>query len=438
MTARATTSISATTAVVLAVATIIAVLSWHRSPQTYVLEFPTAKSLYVGNSVEVLGVKVGTVKAIDAKPDRVQVTVEVDGEQHIPADAKAAIVSPSLVPVRTISIFPAYTGGAVLPEGGVIPASRTAVPAEWDDVKTQLVRLEKAVGPQGANRNGAVGHLLDASAANLAGEGTEINRTIADMSEAMATLSDNRGDIFATVRNLQVFTSALESSDTQVDRFNRRLADVADLLADNRGDIAVVLDDLDRTFRILRTFIADNRGSTSRALDGLADTVSLLSRNRQKVADILQAAPTTLSNFYNIYDPDIPALTGSLAAANFESPAVFICSTLYSLGGTPDACQSALAPIANFFKIGQPPIGILPYVRDGTTRIDNSTLTDPADIARAKRETSAKASVEKSGPSITAAEATTKSPAAAEAPTAVPSLGSGLDLLGRLLTGDAR
>lgn len=408
MNTRAISRLSIVTAVVLAVATVVALLSWHRSPRTYVLEFDTAKSLYVGNSVEVLGVKVGTVTAIDAQPERVRVTVEVDADQKIPADAKAAIVSPSLVPVRNISLVPAYTGGPVLPDGGVIPESRTAVPAEWDDIKTQLVRLEKAVGPQGANRDGAVGHLLDATAANLDGEGAQINRTIKDMSEAMATLSDNRGDIFATVRNLQVFTAALESSDEQVDRFNRRLADVADLLADNRGDIATVLDDLDRTFRILRAFIADNRGSTTRALDGLADTVGLLSRNRQKVADILQAAPTTLSNFYNIYDPDVPALTGTLAIENFESPAVFLCSTLYSLGGTPEQCQKALSPVADLLKIGQPPIGILPFVRDGTKRIDNSTLTDPKDIARAREASS-----------TTSTKTSTKT-------------------LGRLLTGDAR
>jgi len=381
---------------------------------------------------------VGTVKAIEAEPDRVRVTVEVEADQKIPADAKAAIVSPSLVPVRNISLVPAYTGGPVLPDGGVIPASRTAAPAEWDDIKTQLVRLEQAVGPEGANRNGAVGHLLDASAANLNGEGAKINRTIEDMSEAMATLSDNRGDIFSTVRNLQVFTAALESSDTQVDRFNTRLADVADLLADNRGDLATVLDDLDRAFRVLREFIADNRGSTTRALDGLGDTVALLSRNRPKVADILQAAPTTLSNFYNIYDPDVPALTGVLSAVNFESPAVFICSTLYSLGGTPKACESALSPIANLLKIGQPPIGILPYVRDGTKRIDNSTLTDPKDIARANKD--AETSTSASG---TAAAALAPSPSASssssdETTSAAPSLNSGLNLLGRLLTGDAR
>jgi phospholipid/cholesterol/gamma-HCH transport system substrate-binding protein len=431
---RAISRIAAITVVVLVVATILALLRWHGSPRSYVLEFQAAKSLYVGNSVEVLGVKVGTVTAIDAKPDRVRVTVEVDADQQIPADAKAAIVSPSLVPVRNISIVPAYTGGPVLPDGGVIPESRTAVPAEWDDIKTQLVRLEKAVGPEGANKHGAAGHLLDATAANLDGEGAAINRTIKDMSEAMATLSDNRGDVFATVRNLQVFTAALESSDNQVERFNKRLADVADLLADNRGDLARVLEDLDRTFGFLRTFIADNRGSTTKALDGLGDTVALLSRNRQKIADILQAAPTTLSNFYNIYDPDVPALTGTLAIENFESPAVFICSTLYSLGGTPEACESALSPIANLLKIGQPPIGILPYVRDGTKRIDNSTLTDPEDIERAGKAAKTSKSTSETSAAVVASSA---SPSDAAISTA-PSLNSGLNLLGRLLTGDAR
>jgi phospholipid/cholesterol/gamma-HCH transport system substrate-binding protein len=211
------------------------------------------------------------------------------------------------------------------------------------------------------------------------------------------------------------------------------LADVADLLADNRGDLATVLKDLDRTFRLLRSFIADNRGSTTRALDGLGDTVALLSRNRQKVADILQAAPTTLSNFYNIYDPDVPALTGSLAIANFESPAVFICSTLYSLGGTPEACQSALSPVADLLKIGQPPVGILPFVRDGTKRVDNSTLTDPKDIARARKTAKASKSPSRNSAADHASSSSADTPASP-----APSLNSGLGLLGRLLTGDAR
>src|SRR3546814_1011143 len=95
-----------------------------------------------------LGVRVGKVTEIDPQPTRVRVTFEVDRGQKTPAGAKAVLVSPSLVSVRHLALSPVYSAGPVLEDGAVIPISRTAVPVEWNDVKDQLLRLTKALGPR--------------------------------------------------------------------------------------------------------------------------------------------------------------------------------------------------------------------------------------------------------------------------------------------------
>ena len=81
----------------------------------YTLYFSEAKGLYPGNAVDVIGVQVGTVQQVVPEANAVRVTIKVDSGVTIPADAKAAITTPSLVPVRHIALSPAYVGG---PEPG--------------------------------------------------------------------------------------------------------------------------------------------------------------------------------------------------------------------------------------------------------------------------------------------------------------------------------
>ena len=53
-------------------------------------------------------------------------------------------------------------------------------------------RLSTALGPQGANKTGSVGRLLQTSAANLDGRGPDIKRTLVNLSKALSTGSVSR------------------------------------------------------------------------------------------------------------------------------------------------------------------------------------------------------------------------------------------------------
>src|SRR3546814_17113650 len=88
--------------------------------RTFHAHFTEVKGLNVGDSVDMLGVRVGKVTEIDPQPTRVRVTFEVDRGQKIPAGAKAVLVSPSLVSVRHLALSPVYSGGPVLEDGGGI------------------------------------------------------------------------------------------------------------------------------------------------------------------------------------------------------------------------------------------------------------------------------------------------------------------------------
>lgn len=64
-------------------------------------------------------------------------TMHVDHGVPIPADVKAVIVAQNLVAARYVQFTPAYrSSGPTMGNGSVIPVERTAVPVEWDEVKT--------------------------------------------------------------------------------------------------------------------------------------------------------------------------------------------------------------------------------------------------------------------------------------------------------------
>ncbi|MFL6121591.1 MCE family protein, partial [Actinophytocola sp.] len=196
--------------------------------------FSRTVGVYAGSEVKVLGVGVGRIDSVTPQGDRVRVEMTVDDGVEIPANAQAVVVAPSLVSDRYVQLTPAYEAGPLMRSGTVIPLDRTATPVELDDLTASVNDLATALGPNGANKNGALANVLDTAAANLSGNGELFNQTIKQLSDASAVLADSSGDLFTTVDNLNTFTTALAESDAQVREFNDRLADVSGYLADDR------------------------------------------------------------------------------------------------------------------------------------------------------------------------------------------------------------
>src|SRR5215210_7053150 len=125
-------------------------------PKTLTAHFPRTVSIYEGSDVRVLGVPVGTVDTVTPSGTDVEVTMSYDASVKIPRDAAAVIVSPSIVGDRVVQLTPVWTEGPVLADGATLEADRTAGPLELDQVYQSLDDLTVALGPNGANAEGAL------------------------------------------------------------------------------------------------------------------------------------------------------------------------------------------------------------------------------------------------------------------------------------------
>jgi phospholipid/cholesterol/gamma-HCH transport system substrate-binding protein len=282
----------------------------------------------------------------------VRVEFEYDDDYKVPRDAKAAVVAPSVVSDRYVQLTPVYRGGPVMADGTDIPLERTATPVELDRIFTSLNDLNVALGPGGANKDGALSRLLQVGADNLDGQGAKMNATFEDFSKAIQTLSDGRQDMFATVRNLQVFTTALAQNDQQVRSFNTNLASVADQLAAEREELSAALANLAVALGEVASFVRDNREDLSANIQGLAEITRVLVDQRDALEQVLEVGPTALSNLQLAYNPR----SGTLDTRNnaqTPDPGALLCNVLKGLGRDED-CAKLVAGLEQMEK-GEPP-----------------------------------------------------------------------------------
>ncbi|MFI7606256.1 MCE family protein [Micromonospora sp. NPDC049366] len=317
-------------ATVLLTALAAGLVLWRSEPEQrrVVAYFTRAVGVYPGSDVRVLGVRVGEVEAVTPQGRMVRLTMRYDAEVRVPADAQALIVPPSVVSDRYVQLTPAFTGGAALPDGAEIPVGRTAAPMEIDDIYRSLDEFNRALGPQGANADGALSDLLATGRANLDGNGDDLHTTLDALSRALGTLADGRQDLFGSVANLQRFTTALARSDQQVRGFSQQLADVAQQLAGERDELAAALRNLAAALAEVTAFVRSNRDELTGNVAALADVTGVLVRQQKAVIDILDVAPLTVNNLALAYNPRSGTLDTRDNVLGPYDPAGFVCSLI--------------------------------------------------------------------------------------------------------------
>ncbi|WP_330183663.1 MCE family protein [Nocardia sp. NBC_01503] len=328
--------------------------------------FPSTNGLYVGDEVRVLGVKVGKIDSIEPGKDRVTAKITVDRGIDIPADAAAVIVSPSLVSARFIQLAPAYTGGAKMADGASIPIEHTAVPVEWDDIKTELTKLSVALGPVGEDKQGSFGRVIDTAAANLGnGNAQAFRDTLKELSSTLNTLSDGRTDLFGTIRNLQQLVDVLSKSNDQIVQFGGRLASVASVLSGVSTDLGAGLDNLDIAVTDVKRFLDERGGALTEGIQRLGDATQVLADKKGDLEKIMHSGPTALVNFYQLYKPAQGTITGAVSAPNFANPVQFLCGIAGSVGEKDSdkseaLCKQYLGPVLNSLIMNYPPLLLNP------------------------------------------------------------------------------
>jgi phospholipid/cholesterol/gamma-HCH transport system substrate-binding protein len=263
---------------------------------------------------------------------------------RIGAVSLAVIVAPSIVGDRYVQLAPAYTGGPALESGAVLEVDRTATPLELDDIYGSLDRLVVALGPNGANKDGALTDLLERTAENFGGEGAQFRQTLTDLGTLSETLDNNKEELFGSAAQLENFVKTLADNDTTVREFNQSLASVSTMLSGEREELAQALENLSSALGEVTTFVRTNKETFGANIKGLNRVAKVLVKRRSELSETLVNAPIALNNLYHTYNPDSGTLDtnanlGMLTDQLQSDPALLLCTVLNQVDTGGNLCN---------------------------------------------------------------------------------------------------
>jgi phospholipid/cholesterol/gamma-HCH transport system substrate-binding protein len=324
-------------AVVLALVAVVSVYVFTGSSNKKVsANFASGVGVYPGTPVKVLGIQVGSVTKVTPVGGSVLVQMSYESKYNLPQSVGAYLVANSLVADRYVQLAPVYSGGPMLASGSNIPLQRTASPAELDDIYNALNQLSTSLGPTGANKNGALSTLINVGASNLSGNGAALGNSIKNLSAAITTLSNGRGDLFGTITNLRKFADALNNSDSQVRQFNSLLATVSGQLADERADLGAALHNLATALDEVANFVNQNASKTHADIVGLESLTGVLVKDKASLNEALVAAPIALANLTHGYQEQTGTLGTRSNLAGLTDPSLLpgqLCDLFTALNG---------------------------------------------------------------------------------------------------------
>jgi phospholipid/cholesterol/gamma-HCH transport system substrate-binding protein len=198
---------------------------------TAYVDLTDSGGIFTTASVTYRGVEVGRVGTISLRPDGIRVALNLKTSPKIPADVNAVIGDGSAIGEQFVDLRPRTDSGPYLHSGSVIPASRTSLPINSQDVLLSLSKLVNSVpkkdlrvlieqlGTAFADTGPTLQHLLDSAHTLVAAAQNDLPRTIGLLhsgGKVLDTQNDLSSDIVTFSRQLSSFTDTLRGSDSDI------------------------------------------------------------------------------------------------------------------------------------------------------------------------------------------------------------------------------
>ena len=281
-------------------------LQARKNTYTMTAQFDNSAGLYPTNNVQVLGMKVGSVTKVTPKNGYVEVEFTVDKNVKIPADAMAVTLQTSILAERSVELTPVYRGeGPVMEDHTTIPLTKTKTPVEFTKTLDMVDRL--AVSLQGDGKgNGGVRTLIDSASAMADGNGERIKSALSELSKALKLSADGgaqtKEQLTKVVDNLSSLMDGAAANEGTLREFGSTVRVLSQVLADEDLGSGTTGKQLNVVLTQLSDLLEKNRETISGVVSNASGIVTTTNAHSRELAELLDVAPMTLDNLYNIID----------------------------------------------------------------------------------------------------------------------------------------
>jgi phospholipid/cholesterol/gamma-HCH transport system substrate-binding protein len=287
-------------------------------PYGVTVEFADVVDLVPQSLVKVADVSVGSVRSVtlDPKTWHALVTVDINGDVQLPANAVARVRTTSLLGEKFVQLGAPDSGAAgKLSDGATIPIDRSGRAVEVEEVFGSLSLLLNG---------GGVGDIKTiATELNKAVKGNEpeIRSLLTNLDTLVKALDSRKGDITRAIDGLNRLASTLNEGRPKIENALDNLAPGIKELASQREQLVDMLQSLDRLSGVATGVIDRSRDDLLADLKALTPTLQKLAESGQnlpKSLEVLASPPFTdaatdgfagdFSNLYASVDLDLADL----------------------------------------------------------------------------------------------------------------------------------
>jgi phospholipid/cholesterol/gamma-HCH transport system substrate-binding protein len=173
-----------------------------------------------------------------------------------------------------------------------------------------------------------------------------MNATLNNVSDLMTTLEGSKDALFDTVRNLQLFSTALAQHDAETRSFTTNLADVTAQLDSEKQTFAAAVHEVGIALDEVSHFVKDNRDLVATDVSELSRITTILAKERVLLAHIADIGAVGVGNYPHMYTPSARTYNARFDNNDRQdNPILFMCQLVGSAGVPPEECLKAAAPL---------------------------------------------------------------------------------------------
>ncbi|MFE7717585.1 MCE family protein [Nocardia rhizosphaerihabitans] len=258
-------------------------------------EFVQAAGLRTGNSVDIAGIEVGTVKSVRLEHDRVVVAMSLRSEVELGRDAKAAIKMSTILGKMHVELDP---GQGTDLDGHRIPLSATTVPYNLAKVvndpkyRNSFEHLER-LDPN------ALRDSLDVVSKQM-GDSPHLTAQALDSVGALAkVVATRRDEVDQLLDSMDQVSGLIADNQNSVLLLLTRGQAIGDAVTRRRDLIRELLDNVAAASKILQDMGVDNGGRLGPLIHSLNTMSQGLEKNRANLDALYQVMPVTMRQFNN-------------------------------------------------------------------------------------------------------------------------------------------
>ena len=259
-------------------------------------KFAQVGDLVPNSNVQSRDVVVGNVQDIELEGWNAQVTMCLEPNKKIPADATAEIRTTSLLGEKFVDLRSESTGPPYLEDGTIIGLDRTGKSVELEDVFARLATILGTGDLEQLNR------FTSSQAKILKGHVSDLRTVISGLRQFTDTLAGRRGEIARSIDSLDTVSRTILSDSPVLTRFLKTFAGSSSVLADQKEELTDLLIALDRFSSVSVQLLNATEGGLDKQFAKLRPVLKTVVNNSQNLSDALQ----TLATFSQWFPESMP------------------------------------------------------------------------------------------------------------------------------------